>query len=203
MDTSTRVESDLRKSGTEALREQEWIWEKKKRLEDNTEEALKCDSNDLSGLLAEGKKEIQMVANFATKPSATKDSLRWEGNTAVTLYERENDKEEVTKEKDEGSFFDVSEKDLRFICVECGVECKNKSHLRNHILDHYYNRFTPYIPAGTSQTTWSPEKENEKKINRKRKRGADDEDDATSSEEVQFSADSRTGMLSPQLAPHS
>ena len=74
MDTSTRVEIDLRKSGTEALREQEWIWEEKKRLEkstgggetleDNTDEALKCDSNDLSGLLAEGRKKIPMVANF-------------------------------------------------------------------------------------------------------------------------------------------
>ena len=53
-----------------------------------------------------------------------------------------------TEKEDEENFFDVSEKDLGFICVECGVECKDKSHLRNHILAHYYNRFTPYIPAG-------------------------------------------------------
>ena len=41
-------------------------------------------------------------------------------------------------EKDEESFFDASENDLGFICVECGVECKDKTHLRSHILAHYF-----------------------------------------------------------------
>ena len=55
---------------------------------------------------------------------------------------------EIEKDvEEEESFFDESENDLGFICVECGVQCKDKQHLRNHILAHYYNRFTPYIPT--------------------------------------------------------
>ena len=53
---------------------------------------------------------------------------------------------EVEKEDGE-SFFDASEEDLDFTCVECGVQCKDETHLRNHILAHYHNRFAPYIPA--------------------------------------------------------
>ena len=51
-------------------------------------------------------------------------------------------------EIDEESFFDASENDLGFICVECGVQCKDKTHLRNHMVAHFYTRFDSYIPAG-------------------------------------------------------
>ena len=33
-----------------------------------------------------------------------------------------------------------------WVCVECGLECRDKTHLRNHVLAHFYNKFDPFIP---------------------------------------------------------
>ena len=33
-----------------------------------------------------------------------------------------------------------------WICDECGLECKNKQHLRNHILAHNYSKFDQFVP---------------------------------------------------------
>jgi len=55
-------------------------------------------------------------------------------------------KEDVIEDTD--NFFDVSEEDglSGFVCVKCNLECRDKSHLRNHILAHFYSSFEPLIP---------------------------------------------------------
>merc|ERR1719347_658636 len=33
------------------------------------------------------------------------------------------------------------------ICFKCGIQCKDHSNLKNHILSHYYRAFDKYVPA--------------------------------------------------------
>jgi hypothetical protein len=104
--------------------------------------------------------EAREPSHKKERPGSAKMTRRQMKRTYVQedTYELSDDEKEIKKPKlDDAKSTMKKPKLVRdsvggggatgFVCVECGVECKDRSHLRNHLLAHFYNKFDPFLPA--------------------------------------------------------
>merc|ERR1719509_501412 len=120
--------------------------------EDETKEAVEHILKIILDIVYEEASKTEEPARKMTRRQLKRNAYNQDdsGND-----EEEEEEEEPVKKKtkedvieDTDNFFDVSEEDgtSGFVCVKCNLECKDKSHLRNHILAHFYSAFDPFIP---------------------------------------------------------
>jgi len=141
-------EVDETKEGTEEVDETKEATEEV----DETKEAVEHILKIILDIVYEEASKTEEPARKMTRRQLKRNAYNQDdsGND-----EEEEEEEEPVKKKmkedvieDTDNFFDVSEEDgtSGFVCVKCNLECKDKSHLRNHILAHFYSAFDPFIP---------------------------------------------------------